>query len=72
MSVDDGRERLATFVQISDLHIGNIDLANGDAEISPAAAQVYMNTPFFDGLLGHHGAALEELESFCEGLVDAG
>jgi hypothetical protein len=65
---DSGRDSLAAFVQISDLHIGKIDPASGDADISWAAAQLYSNTPWLDGLLGHHGRALRELAEFVEGL----
>lgn len=55
---------LATFVHISDIHIGEIDPKTGDARTSPLAAQVYSNTPWLDGLLGHHGRALQELDEF--------
>lgn len=60
--------RLATFLQISDLHIGEIDPLKGDATVSATAAQFYGTTTWFDGLLGHHGAALEALEEFCDRL----
>ena len=59
-----GRTLLATFVHISDIHIGEIDAANGDARTSPAAAKVYSNFPWLDGLLGHSGRALHELDHF--------
>jgi 3',5'-cyclic AMP phosphodiesterase CpdA len=59
-----GRKLLATFVHISDIHIGEIDPASGDARTSRLAAQVYSNTPWLDGLLGHHGRALHELDEF--------
>ncbi len=62
------RTLLATFVHISDIHIGEIDPASGDAKVSAAAAQAYSNTPWLDGLLGHHGRALEDLDNFVEGL----
>lgn len=61
------RERLATFLHISDLHFGEL-AANGDAEISPLAAQIYSKLDWFDGLLGHHGLALKELHKFVAGL----
>ncbi len=60
--------RLATFVHISDLHIGGLDPVSGDAEVSAAGARVYGTVSWFDGLLGHHGAALEELEALCVSL----
>jgi 3',5'-cyclic AMP phosphodiesterase CpdA len=63
---------LATFIHVSDLHIGDIDPATGDAAVSPRMAQVFANNHWLDGLLGHHGQALEELEAFCEDLRDAG
>lgn len=58
------RVQLATFLHISDLHIGLPDPATGDAEMSWPAVQAYSNMPWLDGLLGHHGKALEELDSF--------
>lgn len=59
-----GRKLLATFVHISDIHIGEIDPGTGDAKTSWLAAQAYSNTPWLDGLLGHHGRALHELDDF--------
>ena len=61
------RTPAATFLQISDLHIGDVDTATGDATLSPAAAHVVSNLTWFDGLLGHHGMALQQLEQFCAG-----
>jgi hypothetical protein len=59
------RDRLATFLHISDLHFGKIDPATGDAEYSALATQTYSNfNSRFDGLLGHHGRALKELHAF--------
>jgi hypothetical protein len=58
------REKLATFVHVSDLHIGDIDPVNGDALVSPLAATVFSNTRWMDGLLGHHGRALQDLAAF--------
>jgi hypothetical protein len=63
-----GRTLLATFVHISDIHIGEIDPASGDARISALAAKTYSNMPWFDGLLGHHGRALQELDQFVDDL----
>jgi hypothetical protein len=72
-SVPDDWELLETFVQISDLHIGGVlDPTTGDAEISAAAAAAYSNSPWFDGLLGHHGVALEALDEFLAGLRKSG
>ncbi|WP_426175107.1 metallophosphoesterase family protein [Massilia sp. TWR1-2-2] len=58
------RTLLATFVDISDIHIGEIDKTTGDASTSAAAARAYSNLPWLDGLLGHHGRALHELDDF--------
>ena len=56
---------LKTFVHISDLHIGEIDPTTGDADLTPVRQFLLSNkVPFFDGLLGHHKQALEDLESF--------
>ena len=60
--------RLATFVHISDLHIGGLDPVSGDAEVSAAGARIYGTVSWFDGLLGHHGTALEDLEVLCSSL----
>lgn len=57
----------ATFLQISDLHFGDVDPTSGDATLSSAAAHVVTNLTWFDGLLGHHGMALQQLEQFCAG-----
>jgi len=68
-----GWSRLATFVQISDLHIGHIDPVSGDAIVSALGARVYATgQSAFDGLLGHHGQSLQELEAFVAGLRDDG
>jgi 3',5'-cyclic AMP phosphodiesterase CpdA len=63
---------LLTILQISDLHIGAIDPATGDALISTAAAQLFANFTWFDGVLGHHARALQDLKKFRSDLVDAG
>src|SRR4051812_12980579 len=55
-------------VQISDLHFGEIDPATGDAKSSSLAAKIFANTTIFDGVLGHHGRALQDLEEFCSRL----
>jgi 3',5'-cyclic AMP phosphodiesterase CpdA len=57
--------RLATFIQISDLHFGDIDLnsQNRDAVLTPLAAALASNTgPVWDGLLGHCHHSLVRLE----------
>ncbi|WP_374582873.1 metallophosphoesterase [Pseudoduganella sp.] len=59
---------LATLVHISDLHIGRIDPASGDAAISTPVQVGLDNFPLFDGLLGHHAIALQDLEQFVEDL----
>jgi len=56
--------RLATLLHISDLHIGEFEPISGDCKISPVAANVLNNMPIFDGLLGHHAAALRHLDDF--------
>jgi hypothetical protein len=50
---------LATFVHISDLHIGIADPTSADARM-----KWWMQFPFLDGLLGHSGIALRHLASF--------
>jgi 3',5'-cyclic AMP phosphodiesterase CpdA len=51
--------RLATFVQISDLHIGLVDPGSLDAR-----TQVWKRLPWLDGLLGHSYASLQRLHTF--------
>jgi hypothetical protein len=63
---------LKTFVHVSDLHIGQIDPRSGDANVSVPASVVYQSFPWLDGLLGHHGRALRDLQEFCDHLVDQG
>lgn len=63
-----GRTLLATFVHISDIHIGAIDPASGDATNSPLAEMTYRNMPWFDGLLGHQGRSLQDLDDFVDRL----
>lgn len=63
---------LATFVQVSDLHIGEIDPRNGDATVSAVWATLHQNEPWFDGYLGHHGLAMKALARFIEQLRDKG
>jgi 3',5'-cyclic AMP phosphodiesterase CpdA len=65
ISNDAKRQPDATFLQISDLHFGDIDPGTGDATLSNTAASVVSNLTWFDGLLGHHGLALQQLEQFC-------
>jgi hypothetical protein len=57
--------RLLTLVHVSDVHIGDIDPVTGDAKISAIAAKVFAQISWFDGVLGHHGRALQDLEEFC-------
>jgi hypothetical protein len=56
---------LVTLVHISDLHIGEIDPASGNARQSPDAAWAVKHFPAFDGLIGHQGRSLDELATFC-------
>jgi hypothetical protein len=65
------RKRLATFVHISDLHIGQMDPLTGNAKISRAATRFFRKTSLFDGLLGHHNRGLRELEAFVRSLKEA-
>jgi 3',5'-cyclic AMP phosphodiesterase CpdA len=58
------RERLATFVQVSDLHLGIPDKASNSAPIGSH----WKLCPWFDGLLGHSFLSLLHLETFFEAL----
>src|ERR1700682_1158980 len=55
----EGRKRLATFVHVSDIHIGRVE-ADGDAEFLEA----WRLHPQLDGFLGHEYAALALLDRF--------
>jgi Calcineurin-like phosphoesterase len=50
---------LATFIQISDLHIGVVD-----PNTSNARTKAWMRCPHLDGLLGHSGMSLRHLADF--------
>jgi hypothetical protein len=62
--------RLHTTVQISALYLGSIEPVTGDALASRPAAQLLAQFPWCDGVLGHHGRALQDLEVFDSGLVN--
>lgn len=66
------QKRLLTILQISDLHIGAIDPTTGDARTSAAAAQLFANFTWFDGVLGHNNRALDDLHAFYRKLVNDG
>jgi hypothetical protein len=53
-----------TLVQISDLHIGELDPATGNAQISSLVRKAMVNSSWFDGVLGHHSRGLEHLAKF--------
>jgi hypothetical protein len=63
---------LLTLLHVSDIHLGELDPATGDAQSSAPLAQLLANFTWFDGLLGHHARALQDLEAFYAGLVAAG
>jgi hypothetical protein len=56
---------LKTFIHVSDLHIGEIDPRSGDALVSPGTGTFFQKFKYLDGLLGHHGRALNDLQEFC-------
>lgn len=55
---------LLTLLHISDLHLGEIDPVTGNARVSSAAAKLFAQFSWFDGVLGHSGRALQDLEVF--------
>lgn len=57
-------EPIFRFLQISDLHIGNIDPLTGDAQLDPRTLRLHAHLPWLDGVLGHHGRGLEDLAAF--------
>lgn len=60
------RQLRATFVHISDLHVGEIDPKTGNAKLPTWPSRIIKNIPRtpFDGLLGHQGRSLEDLAHF--------
>jgi 3',5'-cyclic AMP phosphodiesterase CpdA len=55
---------LATFVHVSDLHIGQLDPTTGHAKQDAYTAHWIQNIPWCDGYLGHSGIALRQLDVF--------
>jgi hypothetical protein len=53
--------RLATFVHISDLHIGDRDPQTGQAVYPPWLEQAWTDFPQFTGLAGHDRAVMNDL-----------
>ena len=60
----------ATFVHISDLHIGEFDQI-GNAKTGKLEARLISSFPQLDGLVGHHAKALVELTTFMEDIKPA-
>lgn len=58
------RTRLATFVHVSDLHIGVLDPHTGNAMLDPHAEAWTQRFHWFDGYLGHSAIALRHLDRF--------
>ncbi|MGD2108663.1 MAG: metallophosphoesterase [Phycisphaerae bacterium] len=63
-------EHLVTFVQVSDLHIGEIDPTSRSSRLDALDPRHYRLCKFFRGLLGHHYRALEHLSDFYERLKE--
>jgi Calcineurin-like phosphoesterase len=63
---------LMTILHISDIHIGEVDAATGDATSMPVLAHLLANYASFDGLLGHHARGLQDLEAFYVAMRRAG
>ena len=61
--------QLLTILHISDLHIGHIDPVTGNAELSQSFARLAAQLPWFDGVLGHFGRSLKDLDKFYWDLV---
>jgi hypothetical protein len=58
------RNRLATFVQASDLHFGDIDPVTFQPTYPPWMVSLWTWAPFLEGLAGHEYDALRDLASF--------
>lgn len=55
---------VATLVQVSDLHIGEIDPGSGNATLNKNFVRMASTFKVLDGLLGHHAGGLEALDRF--------
>jgi len=64
--VELARDALATFLHVSDLHVGPRNPSKPLPGLTPALANR------FPGFLGHSGAALGDLERFVDDLTDLG
>jgi Calcineurin-like phosphoesterase len=60
--------QLMTLVHISDLHFGETDPKTGSARLDAQLPPWWPGVRWFDGYLGHHGAALRHLDDFLAGL----
>lgn len=58
--------RLATFVQVSDLHFGDIDMETGEVAYDRSIATLWKLLPALRGLAGHEPYALRDLSLFFE------
>lgn len=63
--------RLATFVHVSDTHIGDLDPRTGDAALGPDVLFRWKKDRHFYGFLGHTHVALAQLADFYRRLRDA-
>lgn len=61
-----------TYLQISDLHFGDVDPATGNAKTSQAVRQLAMTYEVFQGSLGHQGQSLIELARYVRKLHTPG
>lgn len=56
---------LRTFVHVSDLHFGAIDMKNGDALLDASAQKWWRTHKLLDGFLGHaHASAVHLMQFF--------
>lgn len=66
--IDRGREKtlqpVATFVHISDLHIGEVDPSTGNARTDARTQKLACTYRLFQGALGHQARSLEQLENY--------
>lgn len=62
-------QELLNLLHVSDLHIGPIDPGgSGDSTADPSIGSLLTLLPFLDGLIGHHGESLRNLEDFARRL----
>jgi hypothetical protein len=59
---------MTSFLQISDLHFGEIDPQTGDSVTDSTVQALAMTWELWQGCIGHHARGLRELDAYLKGL----